>query len=141
MGVVVQGMVASEVSGVLFTCDPVSRESGLMAIEAVAGLGEVLVQGLATPESYVIETRTRRIVERRPHAQSQMLVLGDGVEEVQVPPTEGALLSPGILDQLVETGALLERHFSVPQDIEWAISDGELSILQSRPVTSSIPPG
>jgi rifampicin phosphotransferase len=141
MGVVVQGMVESEVSGVLFTLDPVSREPGLMALEAVAGLGEMLVQGLVTPESYLIEARQRRIVEQRPHRQSRMLVIGERIEEVQIQSNAGALLSPPMLDRLVDTGTQLEEHFSAPQDIEWAISGGELFVLQSRPITSPRSPG
>jgi pyruvate, water dikinase len=115
MAVVVQQMVDSGKSGVLFTVDPVQRRRDRMVVEAVFGLGEQVVSGEVTPDHYV--------VDRRGAAKRELLV-------------NGGVLQPEELVRLAELGCALEERFGCPQDIEWAIADGELYLLQSRPVTT-----
>jgi pyruvate,water dikinase len=115
MAVVVQQMVAPEKSGVLFTVDPVQRRRDRMVVEAVFGLGEQVVSGHVTPDHYV--------VDRTGVAKRERLA-------------NGGVLEPGELVQLADLGRTLEERFGGPQDIEWAIADGELYLLQSRPVTT-----
>ncbi len=115
MAVVVQQMVDPRKSGVLFTVDPVQRRRDRMVVEAVYGLGEQVVSGHVTPDHYVVD---RSGVAKRERLAS------------------GGVLEPGELVQLARLGLILEERFGGPQDIEWAIADGELYLLQSRPVTT-----
>lgn len=115
MAVVVQKMLDPLKSGVLFTVDPVSRRRDRMIVEAVFGLGEQVVSGEVTPDHYVVDRsgtiKREHIVDKRVLEQ----------EEIQ---------------QLVALGAGLVEHFGAPQDIEWAIENGKIYLLQSRPITT-----
>lgn len=115
MAVVVQRMLNPLKSGVLFTVDPVNRRRDRMVIESVFGLGEQVVSGMVTPDHYVIDRagniKREQIVERR-------------------------VLDEEELRQLATLGRDLERRFGRPQDIEWAIEDGQLYLLQARPITT-----
>jgi pyruvate,water dikinase len=115
MAVVVQRMVKARKSGVGFTADPVQRRRDQMIVEAVFGLGERVVSGEATPDHYV--------VARDGRVKQEGLV-------------NGGVLEPQELRRLAEPGRRLEEHFSRPQDFEWAIADGTIYLLQSRPVTT-----
>lgn len=115
MAVVVQRMVDAEKAGVLFTVDPVQRRRDRMIVEAVRGLGESLVAGEVTPDHYLLD---REGAVKREHLASP-----------------GVLTAPE-LAELAALGRRLEEHFGCPQDIEWAIADGEVCLLQSRPVTT-----
>jgi pyruvate, water dikinase len=139
MAVVVQRMVEPDVSGVLFTVDPVQRRRDQMVVEAVFGLGETAVSGTVTPDNYVI-ARDGRLKRSRIAQQPHALVglPGGGTEERPLSPEAGgsATLGEDELRRLAELGRLLEEHHGVPQDIEWAIAAGVLYVLQSRPVTT-----
>jgi pyruvate,water dikinase len=139
MAVVVQRMVAADVAGVLFTCEPVHRRSDRMVVEAVFGLGEAAVSGQLTPDHFVIardgEVKKRRI------AVQPFAVVGSpagGTAERPLSAEEGgaATLDEGRLRLLARLGDDLERRLGAPQDIEWALADGELYVLQARPVTA-----
>jgi pyruvate,water dikinase len=134
MAVVIQRMVAADVSGVLFTIDPVARRRDQMVVEAVFGLGEPAVSGALTPDNYTV-ARDGRVKRRRIVTQPWALIDGD---EVALTPEEGAreTLSDDQLAALAELGRTLEERNGAPQDIEWAIAGGELYVLQSRPVTT-----
>jgi pyruvate, water dikinase len=115
MAVVVQQMVEPEKSGVLFTVDPVQHRRDRMVVEAVFGLGEQVVSGEKTPDHYVLD--------RGGECKRQHLV-------------NGGVLEPDELVALAELGRSLEDRFGGPQDIEWAIAEGTVYLLQSRPVTT-----
>jgi pyruvate, water dikinase len=115
MAVVVQQMVAPEKSGVLFTVDPVRRRRDRMVVEAVFGLGEQVVSGEVTPDHYA--------VDRSGSVKRERLA-------------NGGVLQPDELTKLAELGCALQDRFGCPQDVEWAIADGQLYVLQSRPVTT-----
>jgi pyruvate,water dikinase len=115
MGVVIQRMVTPAKSGVLFTVDPVQQRRDRMMVEAVFGLGEQVVSGHATPDHYV--------VDRGGELKRERLV-------------NGGVLTRGDLVLLADLGRSLEERFGRPQDVEWAIADGKLYVLQSRPVTT-----
>jgi pyruvate,water dikinase len=110
MAVLVQEMVAADWSGVLFTADPLTGATDRVVVEYVRGLGDALVQGLVQPERMVIEKRTGRVP---------------------------ALASD--FEQLFALACETERLFGTPQDIEWARRDGELFLLQARPITGAPP--
>ncbi|HMG99532.1 MAG TPA: PEP/pyruvate-binding domain-containing protein, partial [Gaiellales bacterium] len=119
--------------------DPVQRRRDQMVVEAVFGLGELAVSCAVTPDNYVIARDGRlkrsRIVEQR---VALVGLPAGGTEERTLTPEQGAAPTLGGADlrRLAELGRLLEDHHGAPQDIEWAIADGVLYVLQSRPVTT-----
>ncbi|MGH2895933.1 MAG: PEP/pyruvate-binding domain-containing protein [Solirubrobacteraceae bacterium] len=139
MAVVIQRMVQADVAGVLFTCDPVHNRRDRMVVEAVIGLGEAAVSGAVTPDHYVIK-RDGRVRKAQVHAQPYAVVADEagGVAQRPLSPDEGGARKAGdeLLAQLARLGDELEQRTGVPQDIEWAVQDGELYVLQARPVTT-----
>jgi len=137
MAVVVQRMVASDISGVMFTADPVTGEDRVV-IEASWGLGESIVSGLVTPDSYVL-SKDGKVLESVINRKESGFYLVDG-ENVQVDipedKAEARCADDGILASIAEQGLALEKHFGCPQDIEWAVEDGKVYILQSRNITT-----
>jgi pyruvate,water dikinase len=140
MAVVVQKMVNSEKSGVIFTVDPVLRNHYQIVIEAVWGLGEGVVSGTITPDHYKVDRETYEIVyEFVPEKRIMFCKDGDcGVIEVDVPPDKmsARILTDDEVRQLVDLGNKIEQHFGYPQDIEWGIEGDEIYLLQSRPITN-----
>jgi pyruvate, water dikinase len=139
MAVVVQRMVEAEVAGVLFTCDPVHNRRDRMVVEAVLGLGEAVVSGHVTPDHYVLK-RDGRVKKAHVHVQPYAIVSQreGGVAERELSPEEGGAQKAGddLLAELARIGDDLEQRLGVPQDIEWAVQDGDLFVLQARPVTA-----
>lgn len=139
MAVVVQQMVNSEKSGVIFTVDPVHRNRSHMIIEAVWGLGEGIVSGAITPDHYKVDREECRIVYE--YIPQKLVMFCRGVEngaiKVEVPREKGSarVLKDDELKQLVNLGNKVEEHFGSPQDIEWAIEGDLIYLLQSRPIT------
>lgn len=139
MAVVVQKMVNSEKSGVTFTVDPVLRNHFEMLIEAVWGLGEGVVSGTLTPDHYKIDRETYEVIFEF-ISEKRIMFCKDGncgVVTLDVPSEKVSahVLTPDELRQLVDLGNKVEEHFGCPQDIEWGIEDGQVYLLQSRPIT------
>ena len=136
MGVVVQRMVDADVAGVLFTMDPTRGRRDRMVVEAVFGLGEAVVSGQVTPDHYVL-ARDGRLKKSRLTTQPYAVVSdpAGGVCERPLSADEGAAatLDDEQLRRLAGVGRGLEEQLGAPQDIEWAIEDGELFVLQARP--------
>ena len=139
MAVVVQRMVQADVAGVLFTCDPVRGRRDRMVVEAVIGLGEAAVSGAVTPDHYILK-RDGTVRKAQVHEQPYAIVAvqDGGVAERPLSPDEGGARKAGdeLLAKLARLGDDLEQRVGVPQDIEWAVQDGELYVLQARPVTT-----
>jgi pyruvate, water dikinase len=139
MAVVVQRMVQPDVSGVMFTIDPTKGRRDRMVVEAVFGLGEGVVSGQLTPDHYVL-ARDGRLKRTRLHTQPYAIVHdpAGGIREQDLAPDRGEAQTLGEdqLARLAKVGTDLEERLGGPQDIEWAIQDGELFVLQSRPVTA-----
>jgi phosphoenolpyruvate synthase/pyruvate phosphate dikinase len=143
MGVTVQTMVDAEISGVMFTCNPVSGDPSTIAVNASWGLGLGVVGGEVTPDEYRISKVTKEVLRREIGAKQLEFVPdpgGSGTTSVEVAAERraAACLSDPQLETLVELAKKVERHFGGHQDVEWAISrgDGRLALLQSRPVTT-----
>jgi pyruvate,water dikinase len=146
MGVAVQLMVDAEVSGVMFTCNPVSGDPSMVAVNASWGLGLAVVGGEVTPDDYLVSKVTREVVREHVHAKDVEYVPdagGRGAVRVDVPEERRGVscLEPRKLDALVELGQRIERYFGSHQDVEWAIARGRelpecLFVVQSRPVTA-----
>jgi pyruvate,water dikinase len=139
MGVTVQRMVDAEVSGVMFTCNPVSGDPSAVAINASWGLGLAVVGGEVTPDEYRVSKVTGELLQRTVGPKRIEYVAGAaGAERAEVPAErqEVPCLDERALAALLEVGRRVERHFDAHQDIEWALArDAELLVLQSRPVT------
>jgi pyruvate,water dikinase len=141
MGVTVQLMVDAAISGVMFTCNPVSGDRSMVAINASWGLGLAVVGGEVTPDDYLVSKITREVVRQTINDKSIEYVPsaeGKGTTRIDVDEERRGVrcLDDDALHELVDMAKRVEKHFGSPQDIEWAItSDGELFVLQSRPVT------
>ena len=144
MGVTVQVMVDAEVSGVMFTCNPVSGDPSMVAINASWGLGLAVVGGEVTPDDYLVSKVTREVVRQEVSSKAVEYVPGEGGAVcVDVPEErrEVACLEEPALAALVDVAKRVESYFGSRQDIEWAIArDGELFVVQSRPVTGVAQP-
>lgn len=139
IAVVVQELVDAEASGVLFTIDPVRRRRDQMLAEAAWGLGEGVVAGLVTPDTAVLRRTGAIKTYTVGHKDTRIVSRPDGGTASEAVPDE--LRDARVLDedhalQLAELGARLEELHGCPQDIEWAISDDRLVLLQSRPITT-----
>ena len=140
MGVTVQEMVDAEVSGVLFTCNPVSGDPSMVAINASWGLGLAVVGGEVTPDDYLISKVTREVVRTMVSSKNIEYVHGDdGAVSVEVDAErrDAPCLDDARLAQLVDVGLAVEKYFGSRQDVEWAYDrSGVLHVLQARPVTA-----
>ncbi len=140
MAVVVQKMVNAEKAGVIFTVDPIVKNPYQMIIEGVYGLGEGIVSGSITPDHYKIDRETCE-VRYQFIAPKSIMIVNDGLngvieQEVPLSMQHQPVLSEHELRTLVEMGNLVEKHFGVPQDIEWGEENGTFYLLQSRPITT-----
>lgn len=140
VAVVVQKMVESKASGVMFSVNPISEDCDEIMIEAGYGLGELLVQGLITPDNFIVNRKTLEIKSKDIQTQETMLVFKDGKnQEVSVPEDwkSEQSVSDEIVIRLAELAIRIENHYQKPQDIEWAIDNQDkIWILQSRPITT-----
>ena len=145
MGVAVQLMVDAEVSGVLFTCNPVSGDPSMVAVNASWGLGLAVVGGEVTPDDYLVSKVTREVVREHVHAKDIEYVPDAAVAAPSVSTCrrsdEGSLPRPAGPRRARGLGRRIERYFGSHQDVEWAIArggelPGRLFIVQSRPVTA-----
>ncbi|GID32844.1 rifamycin-inactivating phosphotransferase [Paractinoplanes brasiliensis] len=141
MAVVVQRMVFPEVSGVLFTADPVTGNRHVTTVDASFGLGEALVSGLVNPD--VFRVRDGVVVERALAVKQRAVrpSAAGGTEEVAVDPGQRGL--PALTDsqavRLAALGRTIEAHFGKPQDVEWCLDGDGFQVVQSRPITTLFP--
>ncbi|RUO92460.1 phosphoenolpyruvate synthase [Corallococcus sp. AB018] len=140
IAVVVQAMVDSTRSGVMFTVDPSTGNREHLVIEGAFGLGEVVVGGQVEPDTSVVDREGPRLLETRVGLKSFQLVRdGVGHEKREELPPERAharVLTDVEVLELARLGLRVERHYGAPQDIEWAEQDGRFYLVQSRPVTT-----
>ncbi|MEC7518960.1 MAG: PEP/pyruvate-binding domain-containing protein [Myxococcota bacterium] len=144
IGIVVQAMVPAEVAGALFTVNPLSGDPGEMVINASYGLGNLVMDGRVSPDTYRVDKATGwvrdRVVGEKALA-ARWLPGGVTEEEVPEPQRELECLGEDLLGALVDLGRRVEGHFDDARDIEWAAVGGTLFLLQARPVTAlSRPP-
>ena len=139
ISVIVQKMIQSEVSGVMFSIDPVTNEKDRIVIEAVWGLGELIVQGSVVPDRYVVQKETFSILSKEISEQNiQLVKKGHETKEVKVPKNKlnKRKLSDEDIVELARLADKLQKHYFFPQDVEWAKKGKELFIVQTRPVTT-----
>lgn len=139
LAAVVQKMVESKTAGVAFTVDPISEDSDTLVIEAGYGLGETVVSGSITPDTYRINKKSMEITSKNISMQTWKLTRVDDKNE-RVPVEKDMQNEQKITDDeillLAKYCLDIEKHYEFPQDIEWAIEDGKIYIVQSRPITT-----
>ena len=140
IAVVVQVMVDAEKSGVMFTSHPSTGEH-VTIIEAAWGLGEAVVSGSVSPDNYVVDPETGEVRDVTVAEKKVMCVrdeeTGETIErEVPEEQRNQRVLDETEILELVEMGDTVEDHYGDPQDVEWAIYEGEVYMLQSRPITT-----
>lgn len=139
VAVVVQKMVQSDVAGVTFTVHPVAKDHNQMIIEACWGLGEMIVGGMVTPDSYVISKRDGALIDVNVSEQEEMLERGpSGNVKTKIPASKKHTqkLSGEQIREIADLCATVEKHYGFPCDLEWGMENGSFFILQSRPITT-----
>ncbi len=143
VAVVVQSMVNSEKSGIAFSVHPVTEDYNQLIIEAGFGLGEAIVSGSVTPDSYVVEKSPRNIIDINVSHQSRALyrIEGGGSEWRELSESVGnsQVLTEIDIQELSDIIVRIENHYGFPCDIEWAYENKTFYIVQSRPITTLTP--
>jgi pyruvate,water dikinase len=140
IAVVVQKMVNADKAGVMFSVHPATGEKDKIVIEAAWGLGEGVVSGTVTPDHYVVDKASNKLLHKEIAVKEIMFTKDEKTGKtvkVKLSPerAKAQVLTEEELTQLAELGKRVEEHFGSPQDIEWAYEAGELYLLQSRPIT------
>ncbi|MGV8085581.1 MAG: phosphoenolpyruvate synthase [Candidatus Bilamarchaeum sp.] len=139
LAAVVQMMVQSEKAGVVFTVDPLTQDRGIISIETAFGLGEVVVSGQVTPDTYRVKKDTLNIADKNIVKQPWMLIKVDGKNkhvEIKEEAQGRQKLSDLEIKDLAKVCKKIEEHYGYPQDIEYAFERDNLYIVQARPITT-----
>ncbi|MGC9347750.1 MAG: PEP/pyruvate-binding domain-containing protein [Anaerolineae bacterium] len=139
LAIVVQKLVPAESAGILFTANPMTGRRNEVVINAAWGLGEAVVGGEVTPDTYVVDKETSQVLEREVAEKSVMTVRVNGGTETRPVPEE--LREAPVLDdaqaaELARLSVRIEELYGDPRDIEWVLADGEFAIVQARPITA-----
>ncbi len=137
--VIIQQLVKAESSGVLFTANPVTGQRDQAMLTATWGLGEAIVGGMVTPDTFTVDKPTGRIATRE-IADKQVMtsLLEDGTAELPVPEKmrRAPVLANAQAAELVRLGNQVEALYGMPMDIEWVCAGGKIMLVQARPITS-----
>lgn len=139
IAVPVQQMVQSRISGIMFTVNPVTNNKNQLIIEAIWGLGEKIVQGAYTPDHYLIQKLSWKILQKQTNQQTKQLVLSKNKNR-ELPLPKNKQRQTKLTDEqiiyLAKLGHQVQQHYFFPQDIEWALVDNKFYLVQSRPITT-----
>lgn len=139
LAVPVQRMVQSDISGIMFTINPVDNDKSTIVIEAIWGLGEKIVQGAITPDHYEVNRVSYDITATKTVEQTiEMVKKGEKTYDAKVPKSRIAKrkLTKEQVVEVAKYGKKLHQHYFFPQDIEWAIENGKFYVVQTRPITT-----
>jgi pyruvate, water dikinase len=140
IAVIIQKMIFSEVSGVMFTADPTTGALDRMIIESVFGQGEAIVSGRVEPDTYILDKAGPQLISVRQGRQKFKIVRGPDGSDIEHPldDSEGdrRTLTQSEIIAIAELGLRAERHYGTPQDLEWARAAGVTYLVQSRPITT-----
>jgi pyruvate,water dikinase len=138
IAVVVQKMINSDKSGVIFSKNPITKEDNIV-VESVYGLGEGIVSGKISPDTYIV-TKKLEIIEKKISEKKIALTRNSEGKNITINLMEGKSKSQVLDDKeikkLAEYAIKLEEHYGKPQDIEFAIDSGDIYIVQTRPITT-----
>lgn len=139
--VVIQRMIFPDVSGIMFTADPVTANRKILSIDASFGLGEALVSGLVTPDVYKVSNG--KIIDMRAAVKKVAIYSSAGGGTIKQELCHERQTMPSLTDvqvlELEQIGRKIEAHFGYPQDIEWCLADDTFYIVQARPITTLFP--
>ena len=136
MAVLVQALIVGDYSGVAFTVSPMHADQSV--VEAVPGLNQGLVDGLVAPERWILDRETHAIVSHTAADRSQSVVPADqGVRVAALSDDAPQGLTSNTIEVVAALARRIESLFGSPQDVEWTILDGEITVLQARPVTTT----
>jgi len=136
----IQKMVKSDVSGVMFTVNPVTGDKNQIVVETIWGLGEYIVQGRVTPDTYVIDKNDWKIISYTESSQDVQLVrAADETKEIKVPNSRQNVekISKSMVIKIGKIGQRLHNHYASGQDIEFALEKDNVFIVQTRPITTT----
>jgi len=140
LAIPVQKMIQSAVSGVMFTCDPVTGEKNRIVVDAVYGLGDYIVQGTVTPDHFVVDKNDFKILQKFISTQKIQLIKKDGVTRKYLVPKSRQNKQKMTDDEVIRVakiGDRLHKHYFFPQDAEFAIDKKrKIFLVQTRPVTT-----
>ena len=140
IAVVVQHMIDSERAGIAFSMNPITGERGEVVVEAAYGQGEIVVSGRVEPDTYTVAKVGPRIVDVHVGHKTTKIVRGpdghDRTLSLEPPDTDHQVLSDDEVVEVARLAMVIEGHYSMPMDIEWAFAGGRLWLLQARPVTA-----
>ncbi len=137
IAVPVQLMCQSDVSGIMFTVNPVTNNQDEVSIEAAYGLGQPIVSGEITPDQYVVSKKSKKIIARTVVPQDWQLTI-EGKTGISAKYKKKQKLTNSQIVDLAKIGMEIEEHYGKPQDIEYGIEKGRVLIVQSRPVTTLV---
>lgn len=140
IALVVQKMIESEQSGIMFTIDPVTNDKSKVVIEAIYGLGELIVQGEVTPDHYEVSKENSSILNKKLSFQKYLLKkqgVSNKIVNLSKKQGEKQKVSDKQIKLLAQIGQKIEKHYYFPQDIEWAIEKNTIYIVQTRSVTTT----
>ena len=140
IAVPVQKMIQSNTSGIMFTINPVTNQKDTIVIEGIFGLGELIVQGAVTPDHYEVDKKSLSILHKKIHRQDKIMTLKRGRAVIDYLNEKNGMKQKLTDDQIVKIahyGKKLEQHYYFPQDVEWAIEDNRIYIVQTRPITTT----
>jgi len=142
VAVPVQKLVQSEISGIMFTVNPVTNEKDQIIVETIWGLGEYIVQGIVSPDQYIINKKDWSIIsENHVEQKTQLLRSEHETKEIAVSKSKQnkIKINKDFAIKIAKIGQKLQNHYGKPQDIEFAIDKkGKLFIVQTRPITTVI---
>lgn len=139
IAVIVQQLIPADIAGILFTANPVTGQCDQILINASWGLGDAIVSGQVTPDTVIVDKSTWKILSRETTTKITMTVRTETSTIEQAVPQakqKQQVLDDATALQLAHYGTQIEAHYDMPMDIEWAIAEGKISILQARPITS-----
>ena len=139
VAVPVQKLINSEISGIMFTANPVTNAKNEIIVETIWGLGEYIVQGKITPDQFIIDKNEWKVISENHVSQDVQLVRdNDETGEVKVPNSkkDRKKIDTTMAIKIAKIGQKLHNHYGKPQDVEFAIDRGELYIVQTRPITT-----
>jgi phosphohistidine swiveling domain-containing protein len=141
LAVVVQRMVQAEASGVLFTANPLTGRRSETVIDATLGLGEALVSGQVEPDHYVVDAAANVILHKSMGAKATVIVgrAGGGTTTQQRDAGARQAIPDPVILEVAALGQRVAAHYDAPQDIEWTWAEGQVALVQARPITSLFP--
>lgn len=139
MAVIVQKLIKADSAGIMFTVNPVTKNKNEIFIESNFGLGPSVASGLVTPDTFIIDKNSMKIVNKRLGSKKTMTVIkAEGTENIQTPEEKQGIysLKDEQIVELAKLGRRIEEFFGCPQDIEWSVEKDKIFITQTRPITT-----